>query len=56
MFCDREVPVERFPELCETIRELHTYDVPEVVSLAIDDGDEPYLNWIVESVKQAEAE
>lgn len=29
-----------------TIRKLHTYDVPEIVSIRIDRGSEPYLRWL----------
>ena len=31
-------------------RELHPYDTPEIVAVAIVDGDPDYLRWIVESV------
>jgi len=37
---------ERFEAVREAIRELHTYEVPEVVALAIDAGDEHYLRWL----------
>ena len=36
----------RFPEVRELIRELHTYDVPEVLAIAVEDGDRPYLDWL----------
>jgi periplasmic divalent cation tolerance protein len=39
---------ERFPELREAIRELHSYDVPEVLAIAVDDGDRAYLDWLAE--------
>jgi periplasmic divalent cation tolerance protein len=38
----------RFPEVRETIRELHSYDVPEVLAIAIDEGDRPYLDWLAD--------
>jgi len=31
------------------VRELHTYQTPEVLSVAIDDGSAPYLKWFLES-------
>ncbi len=31
------------------IRELHTYEVPEVLALAADRGSPPYLEWLLES-------
>ena len=34
----------------ERIAELHPYDVPEVLSLAVESGYGPYLNWVMESV------
>jgi periplasmic divalent cation tolerance protein len=34
----------------DAIKELHTYELPECVSVAIDDGSEGYLKWIAESV------
>jgi|SRR6185503_19639353 len=32
------------------IRELHSYDLPECIALAIDSGSGEYLQWIVDSV------
>ena len=37
---------ERFEEVRRTIRELHSYEQPEVVRLDIAEGDEGYLRWI----------
>lgn len=31
------------------IRELHSYDLPEAIEVAIDEGSPEYLKWIVES-------
>ncbi|MBI3759761.1 MAG: divalent-cation tolerance protein CutA [Deltaproteobacteria bacterium] len=31
------------------IRELNTYEVPEVVSASIDRGSPPYVKWLLES-------
>lgn len=39
---------ERYPELERTIRELHSYDVPEVVCLEVARGEEDYLAWLAE--------
>ena len=33
------------------IRELHSYEVPEIIALSIYRGSEEYLNWIYTSVK-----
>ena len=32
------------------LRELHSYDVPEVVALPVRGGSEAYLRWISENV------
>lgn len=40
---------ELFDRLAARVRELHSYDVPEVIALPIAAGSEPYLRWIDES-------
>lgn len=42
----RKELVER---LITEINILHPYEVPEIISLDIDSGSEPYLKWISES-------
>jgi periplasmic divalent cation tolerance protein len=37
---------DRFEAVRAAIRELHTYEVPEIVMLDITDGDAAYLGWI----------
>jgi periplasmic divalent cation tolerance protein len=37
--------------LRKTLRELHSYEVPECVVLGIQDGNPAYLKWIGESVR-----
>ena len=37
-----------------TIAELHSYNVPECISLSIEDGAPAYLQWIAESVSAEE--
>ena len=37
-------------ELKAAIRELHSYELPELVGLDIESGSEEYLKWIDESV------
>ena len=41
---------EKFPEVRAAISELHSYDLPECVAIAIDDGSAEYLKWIGDSV------
>lgn len=40
-----------FEKLRDTIKELHSYDVPECIMLEVTHGSEPYLQWIKENVK-----
>lgn len=35
-----------FPELSKAIRELHSYETPEILAIPIADGDEDYLSWL----------
>lgn len=37
-----------------TIRELHGYELPEVVSFAVDRGEPTFLDWIAASVRKGE--
>jgi periplasmic divalent cation tolerance protein len=41
-----------FTRVRDAIAELHSYELPECVSLAIDDGSVEYLGWIVDSVER----
>lgn len=42
----------RFDELEAKIRELHSYDVPEIIALPIVAGSQPYLQWISSQVQE----
>lgn len=35
-----------FHELMKTVKELHSYTVPEIIALPIVDGSEDYLKWL----------
>lgn len=37
-----------YGEVRDVIKELHSYEVPEIVALPITNGDESYLKWIDE--------
>ena len=41
----------QFAQLASLITELHPYEVVEVIALDIQQGNEPYLNWINNMVK-----
>jgi periplasmic divalent cation tolerance protein len=42
---------ERLAALIERASELHSYDTPAIVALPIEQGYEPYLIWIHNSVR-----
>jgi periplasmic divalent cation tolerance protein len=42
---------EKFPEVRDAIRELHSYELPECIALAVEDGASAYLQWLEDSVK-----
>lgn len=50
-YCHLKTAVSRLPALQKRIRELHPYEVPEIVALPIVDGDASYLKWIEEAVQ-----
>ena len=35
--------------LIARIKELHTYDVPDIIAIPIEKGYQPYLDWVVEN-------
>ena len=39
---------DRASRLVERVAELHAYDVPEILTLAVEGGHEPYLEWVRE--------
>jgi periplasmic divalent cation tolerance protein len=41
---------ERLPAVENRIRELHSYELPEVIAVPITAGSERYLEWIQEQV------
>jgi periplasmic divalent cation tolerance protein len=41
---------DAFSALEKRVRELHTYEVPEIVGVRIEAGSEKYLRWVGESV------
>jgi periplasmic divalent cation tolerance protein len=42
-----------FPEVEDAIRELHSYEQPEIIAVPIVMGCETYLEWIAESVESS---
>ena len=41
----------KFKALKKSIKSLHSYEVPELICVKIDDGLPAYLDWIAKSVK-----
>jgi periplasmic divalent cation tolerance protein len=39
--------VERYPALEAALRDLHPYDVPEIIALDVTQGLPAYLKWVV---------
>lgn len=40
-----------FDALSAKVREIHSYDVPEIIALPIVDGSDDYLKWLKESTE-----
>jgi periplasmic divalent cation tolerance protein len=41
-----------FPKLERRVKELHSYEVPEVVAVAMSRVSKPYLDWLVDSTAE----
>jgi len=35
-----------FPQIAERVKDVHIYEVPEILALPIIEGSEPYLDWM----------
>jgi len=42
---------ELFEPLSAALRKLHSYEVPEVLALAVVDGEPNYLNWLESNLR-----
>ena len=42
---------DRVPDLVQKVKALHSYDCPCIVSLPVTDGNQAFLDWIVEQVR-----
>jgi periplasmic divalent cation tolerance protein len=42
-----------FKKLAETVRKVHSYDIPEILAVPILKGWQPYLEWLKASLKPA---
>jgi periplasmic divalent cation tolerance protein len=41
------------PEIIELVKSVHSYEVPEIIALPIVGGNEDYLRWIDDEVKES---
>lgn len=41
-----------YPQVAEVITDLHTYEIPEILMLPVEEGSEPFLDWIRTSVNR----
>ena len=42
---------EQFTQIQDAIKGLHSYELPECIAIAIDDGSAAYLEWVEENVR-----
>jgi periplasmic divalent cation tolerance protein len=42
-----------FADLCTTLRELHPYELPEIIAVPVIDGLPDYLSWIDQNLEHA---
>ena len=47
------IKTTRYPDLEAAIRELHPYEVPEILALPVAAGSEGYLKWLADSCSGA---
>ncbi len=50
--CIMKTRAALFTALSERVKELHSYEVPEIISLSIEDGSRDYLDWIAEMTQK----
>jgi periplasmic divalent cation tolerance protein len=42
-----------FDAVAQRVRDLHPYDVPEVIALDVSAGSPPYIHWLLESTTRS---
>lgn len=50
-YCHLKTTLARLPRLQTRIRELHPYEVPEIIAVPILQGNPDYLKWIQDAVR-----
>jgi periplasmic divalent cation tolerance protein len=51
-----KTPLALFDPVSEAIRELHSYELPEIMSLNVDRAESAFHAWILQMVEQGEGE
>jgi periplasmic divalent cation tolerance protein len=51
-FLQMKAPTDNFEALAALIREIHTYDIPEILRVDIADGDRAYLSWVAQYARR----
>jgi periplasmic divalent cation tolerance protein len=46
-----KTPVDRYDALQQAIRELHPYELPEIIAVRLDAGLPEYLNWVASETR-----
>ncbi len=46
---------EAVGKLVKRVKEVHPYTVPEVIALDVSEGNEDYIKWVVEEVKNVDS-
>lgn len=43
--------IDKFPEMEKVVRENHSYEVPEIIAVSAEAVSDPYLNWLINEVR-----
>jgi periplasmic divalent cation tolerance protein len=43
---------DRYAELERVVKECHSYEVPEIIAISIEQGSMSYLSWLAESLAE----
>jgi periplasmic divalent cation tolerance protein len=42
----------RFSAVAESVKRLHSYEIPEIIALPMEKGTQDYLAWLTDSVRE----
>ncbi len=51
-----KTPAARFDEVAEAIRELHSYELPEIMSIPIEKAETAFHRWVLQMVAEPEGD